>query len=391
MPFFSRRIGIHNGRAVPILGGGRLTGRVGNYSVGVVNIQTKNDEATDQPSTNFSVVRVRRDILRRSNIGVIAVNRSAYGARHQGNQAFGVDGLFSFFENLNINTYLARTQTPGRRENANSYRVQLEYNADRYGLILENMMVGKDYNPEAGYVRRTDVRRELADLRFSPRPQSSRVIRKYDYSGSIDQFTRLTDGVLDTRIIEGSFGIEFQSSDQLTVQLLDNTERLTEPYDVFHDVDIPVGTYRFRNLNARYDLGSQHPVSGMVSYEYGGFFGGTKHSLSMSRSRTEPFANFFIEPGVSLNWIDIPQGRFVAKVLTGRFIYMFSPRIFVSTLAQYNSDDRALAINARLRWEYRPGSDLFVVYSDGRSTLERGFPRLQNRALTVKLTRFFRG
>ena len=128
----------------------------------------------------------------------------------------------------------------------------------------------------------------------------------------------------------------------------------------------------------------------MVSYDYGGFFGGTRHTVGLSRGRTEPVANFFIEPGISINWIDIPQGRFVAKVLTGRFIYMFSPQIFVSTLAQFNSEDSALAINARLRWEYRPGSDLFVVYSDGRSTLERGFPRLQNRALTIKLTRFFR-
>lgn len=390
MPFFSRRIGIDAGRAVPILGGGRLTGRAGNYSIGVVNIQTKEDDASGQPSTNFAVVRLRRDILRRSNIGVIAVNRSAYGLRRQGNQAFGVDGLFSFFQNLNINTYLARTHTPGLRDNANSYRVQLEYNADRYGVILENMMVGKDFNPETGYVRRTDVRRDLADLRFSPRPRSSRVIRKYEYSGSLDQFTRLTDGRLDTRVVEGSFGIEFQSSDQFIVQVLDNTERLTEPYGVFEGIDIPVGSYRFTTVSARYELGSQHPVAGMVSYEYGGFFGGTKHTVGLSRGRAEPVANLFIEPGISLNWIDVPQGRFVAKVLTGRFIYMFSPRIFVSTLAQFNSEDHALAINARLRWEYRPGSDLFVVYSDGRDTLGRGHPKLQNRALTIKLTRFFR-
>ena len=80
----------------------------------------------------------------------------------------------------------------------------------------------------------------------------------------------------------------------------------------------------------------------------------------------------------------------VAKVLTGRFIYMFDPRTFASALVQYNSDDGTMAVNARFRWEYRPVSDLFVVYSDGRNTLERGFPTLQNRALTIKLTRFFR-
>jgi uncharacterized protein DUF5916 len=392
LPFFSRRIGIDSEtkRAVPIIGGGRLTGRAGPYSVGIVNIQTKEDRLSAQPSTNFAVVRVRRDILRRSNIGVLAVNRSAYGSRRSSNQTFGVDGVFSFFQYLNINTFLARTHTPGLRENANSHRVQLDYNADRYGLVLENMMIGKDFNPEVGYVRRTDVRRNMAQFRFSPRPRASRLVRRYEYSASVDQFTHLSDNQLDTRVVEGTFGVEFQSSDILTVQVLDTAERLTEPYKVFGDIEIPVARYDYRNLSAKYELGTQHRLSGEVTYEYGGFYGGTRQSVGISQGLTEPLPNLFIEPGISLNWVDIPQGRFVAKVLTGRFIYMFDPRTFVSALVQYNSDEGTMAVNARLRWEYRPGSDLFVVYSDGRSTLKRGFPTLQNRALTIKLTRFFR-
>ena len=392
LPFFSRRIGIDNDtkRAVPIIGGGRLTGRAGAYQMGIVNIQTKEDRLSGQPSTNFAVVRVRRDILRRSTIGVVAVNRSAYGARRTGNQTFGVDGVFSFFEHLNINSFVARTHTAGLRDNANSYRVQLEYNADRYGLVLENMMIGKDFNPEVGYVRRTDIRRNMAQVRFSPRPRSSRIVRRYEYSTSIDHFTRLSDGQLDTSVIEGTFGVEFQTSDVLTVQLLNNAERLTEPYEVFGDIEIPAGRYDFRNVSATYELGTQRPLSGQVTFESGGFYGGSRHSIGISQGLTEPLPNFMVEPGISLNWVDIPQGRFLAKVLTGRFIYMFDPRTFVSALVQYNSEDGTMAVNARLRWEYRPGSDLFVVYSDGRSTLERGAPELQNRALTIKLTRFFR-
>jgi hypothetical protein len=392
MPFFSRRIGIDNATklAVPILGGGRLTGRAGKNSVGLVNIQTRQHDASGQPSTNFSVVRLRRDILRRSNIGMIAVNRSASGARHTGNQAYGVDGIFSFFQNLNINTFLARTHTQGLTGNANSHRVQLDYNADRYGAMLENMSVGGDFNPEVGYVRRTAVRRNMAELRFSPRPRSSKLVRKYEYSGGVDQYTRLTDRRLDTRVITGTFGIEFQSSDVFSLQLLDSTEGLTKPYEVVNGVYIPVGEYRFKTLSASYELGTQHPLSGTLSYEYGGFFEGTKHTLSLSRARIEPIANLLVEPGISLNWVDVPQGSFIAKVLTGRFVYMFNPRTFASALVQYNSEDGSLGINARVRWEYRPGSDLFVVYSDGRSTLNPGFPGLMNRALTIKMTRFFR-
>lgn len=220
LPFFSRRIGIDSDtkRAVPIIGGGRLTGRAGPYSIGIVNIQTKEDRPSGQPTTNFAVVRVRRDILRRSNIGILATNRSAYGSRHTGNQAFGVDGVFSFFEHLNINSFVAPTHTAGFGENPNSYRVQLDYNADRYGLVLESMMIGRDFNPEVGYVRRTDIRRSMAQVRFSPRPRSSTLVRRYQYSASVDHFTRLSDGQLDTSVVEGTFGVEFQSSDVLTVQ-----------------------------------------------------------------------------------------------------------------------------------------------------------------------------
>ena len=391
IPFFSRRIGINDkGQPVPILGGGRLTGRVGQYSIGLVNIQTRQDDVSGQPSTNFAVLRLRRDILRRSNIGVIAVNRSANGARLQGNQTYGVDGIFSFFENLNINTYLARTQTPALRGDDASYRVQLEYNADRYGVILEDMMVGKHFNPETGYVRRNDIHRNIANLRFSPRPRASNTVRKYEFSGGVDQFARASDGLLETRVIDGSFGVEFENSDRLGVQFLDNLEQLTESFNVFGGIKIPAGKYQFRNMIADYSLGQQHPVSGMVSYEYGGFFGGTKHTLGLTRGRAEPLANLFVEPGVSLNWVDLPQGRFVAKVLTSRVIYTFTPRTFIGALVQYNSNSNSVSVNARLRWEYRPGSDLFVVYSDGRDTTERGVPRLQTRSFTVKLTRFFR-
>jgi hypothetical protein len=391
LPFFSRRIGIDDdGHVVPIVGGGRLTGRAGKYSVGLVNIQTKDDRISSEPSTNFSVVRLKRDILRRSSVGVMFVNRSAYADRLSSNQTFGVDGVFSFFQNLNLNTYFAGTETPGRRGDDTSYRAQFEYNGDRYGLIAEHMLIGRNFNPETGYVRRNDVRRTMGEARFSPRPAKVRFVRRYEYSTTLDQYTRESDGMLETRIIDGTFGMELDSGDRFSLTLSDTTEGLSEPYEVADGVYIPIGRYQFKNLNGRYDFGPQHKLAGDLTYDYGGFFGGTKHSVSLSRSRAELIPNFFVEPAISLNWVEVPQGRFVAKVLTSRMTYTFTPRTFLGALVQYNSDAHALSINARFRWEYRPGSDMFIVYSDGRNTLYRGFPRLETRSITVKLTRFFR-
>ena len=358
---------------------------------GLVGIQTKQDDASGQPSTNFSVMRVRRDILRRSNIGLIMVNRSAYGTRASANQAYGVDGLFSFFENLNINTYFANTHTPGLRGDTGSHRAQLEYGGDRYGVVLEDMRVGKHFNPEAGYVRRADIRRNNGELRFSPRPASSAVVRQYEYSVSVDQFTRLSDGLLETRVAEGTFGIEF-------------AEQRSVPFRIGRQsrgVDRAVRSGRGRRNSSRtvslsetsarstsLEPNAASPANCRTRQE--GFFGGTKHTVGFSDGRVEPIPNLLVEPNISFNWINVPQGNFTAKVVGGRLIYMFSPRMFVSALVQYNSDGGLLATNARFRWEYRPGSDLFIVYTDGRNTLEPGRPALRNRAVTVKLTRFFR-
>ena len=113
--FHSRRIGFDQGRAVPIEAGGALTGRVGRVSLGVLNIQADDEPARRRRATNFSVVRLKRDILRRSSVGLIATGRSQTPAGPGSNQAYGVDGTFAFFDNLTFNTYWARTQTDGFR------------------------------------------------------------------------------------------------------------------------------------------------------------------------------------------------------------------------------------------------------------------------------------
>ena len=97
-----------------------------------------------------------------------------------------------------------------------------------------------------------------------------------------------------------------------------------------------------------------------------------------------------VEPRIGVNWIELPQASFTTTLLGLRVNAAFSPRIFLGALVQYNSSAESLDTNVRFRWEYQPGSDLFVVYSDGRATGADGFPQLENRTLVVKLTRLFR-
>ena len=145
--FYSRRIGLDGGRAVPIDVGGRLTGRVGAFSLGVLNIQTDEAPASGAPATNFSVVRLKRDLLRRSSIGALFTRRSVSTRGPGSSDTFGLDGTFGFYDNLSINTYWAKSRTAALQDEI-SYRAQLDYNGDRYGVRAEHLVVGTDFNPK---------------------------------------------------------------------------------------------------------------------------------------------------------------------------------------------------------------------------------------------------
>ena len=390
--FFSRRIGLENGRVVPIRGGGRLTGKVGPYSIGALNIQTEGDGTIDLPSTNYSVVRIKRDVLRRSSVGGVFTGRSASQVSQGSNQAYGVDGVFTFYDNVNLNAYLAKTQTAGLVGDDLSYRGQFNYAGDRYGLQLEQLSVGANFNPEIGFVRRSDFRRSFGSARFSPRLRRWESVRKLSWEASLD-YTTDGAGLLETRVQSGIFGIEFENSDEFFVDHSLNYEFLKAPFEISPGISIPVGGYEFNNTRLGYALGPQRLFSGNASVEYGTFFGGDKTSVTLIRPRVEITPQVSLEPIMSLNWLDLPQGKFSTTLVSSRVTYTLTPRFFVGALVQYNSSGRSVGTNARLRWEYQPGSELFVVYTEERDTLSLRPERttlLRNRGLVVKLTRLFR-
>jgi len=390
--FFSRRIGLENGRVIPIRGGARLTGKVGPYSIGALNIQTEGDGTIELPSTNYSVLRIKRDVLRRSSVGGVFTGRSVSQVSQGSNQAYGVDGVFTFYDNVNLNAYLAKTQTAGLVGDDLSYRGQFNYAADRYGLQLEQLSVGANFNPEIGFVRRYDFRRSFGSARFSPRLVRWESIRKLSWEASLD-YTTDGAGLLETRVQSGVFGIEFENSDEFFVDHSLNYEFLKAPFEISPGISIPVGGYEFNNTRLGYAFGPQRLFSGNASVEYGTFFGGNKTSVTLIRPRVEVTPQVSLEPMMSLNWLDLPQGEFSTTLVSSRVTYTLTPRFFVGALVQYNSSGRSVGTNARLRWEYQPGSELFVVYTEARDTLSLRPERttlLRNRGLAVKLTRLFR-
>jgi hypothetical protein len=250
--------------------------------------------------------------------------------------------------------------------------------------------VDRNFNPEVGFLRRTDMRKNYAQLRFSPRPKRIKSVRKFS---GIGQFTYLEDGAgrLSTRIADGEFAVEFQNSDRFSVGVNQDYEFLVRPFTIVPGAQVPVGGHAFVNGRIGYNMGQQRRVSGRLLVEQGSFYNGDRTALTFNTSRLNVSPRLSVEPSVAINWIELPAGSFTTTLLGSRTTFTATPRLFASALVQYNSSTHTVSANARVRWEYRPGSELFVVYNEERdSEAPTGRPSLQNRAFIVKVNRFVR-
>jgi len=388
--FFSRRIGLDQSRVIPLQAGGRVSGKAGKFTFGAINVQTGGDDQVNIESANFTVLRAKRDILRRSSIGGMFTHRTATPGRVGANDGFGVDTALSFYQNVRFDAYLAATRTEGREGDNLSYRGFFDYNSDKFGVQAERLVVEPNFLPEIGFLRRTDMRRNYGQLRYAARPGGLRNIRRMTTQASLNYTTNNQDR-LDTREAVGRFETEFTNSDLLSVVFTDSFERLVRPFAIATGVTLPVGSYNFHTTRIGYIAGQQRRVSGEVVYETGPFYNGDRHTISLNSARIQVTPQVSLEPSLSVNWVDLDQGSFTARVVRTRATYTITPRMFVSGILQYNSAGTSVGSNVRFRWEYRPGSELFVVYTDDYDTNPRpDLASLRNRAFVVKFNRLFR-
>ena len=347
--FYSRRIGLSDGRPVPIVAGGRTTGRIGRYSLGLLNIQTGEDPGAR--STNFSVVRLRRDLLKRSNIGLLLTGRSVGQSGAGSNGLYGIDSTFGFFDNLNINTYWARSQTTGRSGRDVSFRGQLDLQGDRYGAQLEHLVVGDNFNPEVGFLRRDDIRRSFGLLRFSPRPKSIRSVRKFSGT-ALDGVRGGRHGPSPDARVER--GIRHRVPEQRPRSASTSPTPTSSCRACLRSR--PASRCRsaaisYDNVHLQMNLGQRRTTERL-------FRDRSRHVLQRPQDgdQREPRADerriaAVARAGVSAQLVDLAEGSFTNQLIGSRVTYTMTPMMFTSALLQYNSSSHAVSANVRLRWE----------------------------------------
>lgn len=403
--FYTRRIGLNNGAVIPINVGGRLTGKLGPYAIGAMNIGTGSEDISHTRPTNFTVLRLKRDILKRSSIGVMATNRSLSASGTGSNQAYGADAAFLLSQALTAGAYWAQTNTTNLITSGgsnSSYQARVDYGVDLYGAKAEYLSVGRNFDPQVGFRRRSDFNRSFTELRYSPRPTRLTSIRKLTYTGS-GEYVENGTGTVESRVWRGHAGAEFNSSDVFNIDVTRDYEFLRVPFTPSGSpAPIAIGGYDFSDVALSYGFGSQRRASGTVTARAGNYYDGTIRSLTIgpgtsgATARISILKQFAIEPTFSITRIERPSASFTTRLARTRIDYGFSPLMFASALLQYNSVDRAFSTNLRFRWEYAPGSELFLVYSDERDVTNERYVTpttvrgLKNRTFIVKLNRLFR-
>ena len=388
VPFFTRRIGLSaDGRPIPIVGGGRISGKLGDYDVGFLTIHTERSDFA--PATGYLVGRVRRDLFRNSWIGAIATSRDTANAGDY-NRLWGADAHFLFYEKLEFDSFLLKSQTggatTGKRQEAG--KLSAAWRDDVFAISGEYNTVQPDFNPEVGFIRRRDMTQFSSDVSWLPLVENSRIVRNFVFGGSLDYFEGSNTGLIETRTQVWNAGIQFHDNSSVNVSVDRSFERLAAPFTIhttYPRVVLPAGDYDFLAYTARFSTDASRRLSGSGNVTAGDFWNGARQSFTGSFS-LRPNAHLNIDVDYNRNHVSLPQGTFTTSLSGVRLLYAFNARALVNAYVQYNADTDQVSSNIRFNLIHRPLSDLFVVYNDGRDT---GSGALIERALTVKFTNLF--
>ncbi len=383
--FFSRRIGISN----DILGGGRLTGQVGPFSIGLLNLQTRDaGSGVDViPGANNAVARVRVDVLPRTTVGGIFTNLQNDTGH---NRVAGGDLAIRFWNSSFITAWGANVwdsdDLPG-----SSFAGSADFalGNDLWRVGGGYLDIGEGYLPELGLVRRGDQVRRKADVGFTPRFEGSSWARQLTLTGEAMAIDG-QDGNDQSAEIKVSAGLRFQSTDDLTLSGTRETEVLDEPFFIRSDVGIPVGRYEFDRIGANLRTNPSRPLSGGLNLSTGNFYNGDRTQFGGSLQwTTGPHLTLIGTADRNVITLPLENGDFATTVLGLTVKAAVNRKLFANALVQYDDVSETLQANVRVDWIHTPGSDLFLVLDTGYLTgdlLDPFETRWARRTGVVKLT-----
>lgn len=388
--FNSRRIGLSSTREpLPIGGGARLTGRIGDrFEVGLLDMQTRSlnglSDGSDYTAENFAVARAK-GTFGPATIGGMFINRQETGGvdATRYNRSYGVDANVQVSPNVLMSAYWAHTDDPRSNGDANAAMFQTAWRNPFWNVSGLFKHVGDGFNPETGFIDRTAVRRYFTTV--GVHPQINRLgIREINPYLDLDLYTDLNAN-LETRGIEAGAVISLLAGGQVTARVRDRYERLFETTPI-GGVDVQAGTYEWLEPSLRLSTRGDLPVFASGSVQWGDFYDGSRTSYSADVT-IRPTEHVSVELGGQRNDLTLGGINFSADIYSARFRYALNTRAFFLAFVQYNGATEELISNARINIIHSPLSDVFLVYTERRSLANGATDPLLERGLTLKVTK----
>jgi len=419
--FHSRTIGLSPRRQiVPITAGGRVTGRVGKFTVGLLNVQTEEraeqfDDQTGElverriPASNYSVVRMKRDILERSSVGGFVLSRAVAGSGDF-NRVYGVDANFAFFRHFTVGGLVGRSSSPGIHHDNWVSSGGVGWDGDFLHLGTSWMVVDPEFRNDMGFVPRRDLRQFAPVVSIRPRVNSS-LVRQLVFSVR-SNYSYNQKNVLETKQNSYEFEIHFQDGGVFGWVPHIYLDRPSEPFRLRPGVVIPPGVSRWWSNVTRYRSNPGKRLSGEARWEqHYAYYGGGSLNEFRFEERLRVTQQFSVETQYIINTASLEpghytddegnfpeqNGEFTDHVVNTRFNYNFNNQWLTSTTVQYNNADSLWGFNFRLNYIFRPGDDLFLVYNEGRRAIFDSigsqttgiFDGRKDRSLQIKFTYSF--
>jgi hypothetical protein len=393
--FFSRQIGIDpiTGQQVPINGGARVTGSLDGFELGVMDVDTRS--SGPNPWANYAVLRVKKSLGESgSYIGVMGIDTRSGEIGSDFNQTFGADGRFVLFKNLVLGGFAADTRTPGLSGGQSNLGANLNFQSNWFNLQAEHRRVGPNFNPSVGFLERADCICDYVDAEFKVRPKWAGV-RELQFEGFLNHAPDTHHDVVTQEWLN-TFRIEFHNGSFTDDDIVDVfAQRLTTPFNIYKNVNIPVGVYNWTRHQLTYATPQDRRLTAQFIERFGSYYNGRLNELSVQAAyRANQRLSFSLSPQWSRFRLPAPERNFSVVVGALETDYAFSRSLSLSTILQVDTANaQGTSANIRLRWNYRPDSDLFVIYTAGQqfASLAAVTPAqfYQNR-FVVKYTYSFR-
>lgn len=386
--FHSRTIGINaNNQQVPLYGGGRLTGKVGKWSIGTLIMQSGSLESAAgsevSPSNNYIVGRASYDVGERSRAGVLFTNRQASSTDY--NRELGFDGRWGINDQTTVDAWIMKTESPHLDGDDFAGQIQFDWGSPRFQVRGAYLDVGDNFNPEMGFVTRTGIRAIDSSFYWTPFFPDSRYVRNLSphvmYRHTIDR-----SGELLSKYAHLDWDMFLRYGDKVSVAHNRSYELLELPFQISAGVIIPPGVYEWSEVNLEFQSDAGRSVDGSFNYTTGGFWSGDRSEIRV-QAGWRPGSRLSFALSLNHNEIDLPEGAFETDLASLRADLDFTTEMSMRSLIQYNSQQDMMLANVRLRYIYTPGSDLYLVYNETQVVEGSG---LVDRAVLFKATYLLR-